>query len=334
MTVMAVIAITALIFSIGIGSVYVSPADILAILGNRLFDIPLPESINPVFPKMVMDMRFPRVLMAFLTGSALAVSGTVMQSVLQNPLASPYGLGISAGSGLGAAIVFVTGLSSGVLGMFFLPAVSLSCGLITAILVISFSTRLDRNMSNTTIILTGMVLSLFLNAIMSMLATISPASAQRINLWTLGSFAMKSWDSVLILFVVTLVCILFFMFYAKEMDVMTFGEEQALSLGVNLKFIKRLLICIVAVQTGTAVSFVGIIGFVDLIAPHVVRRFFGASHKLVLPASALFGGTFMVLCDLAARTLAIPGEIPIGSITALLGAPFFIYIYFAKRKER
>ena len=105
-------------------------------------------------------------------------------------------------------------------------------------------------------------------------------------------------------------------------------------MGVNLKFVKRLLICIVAVLTGTAVAFVGIIGFVDLIAPHVVRRFFGSSHRLVLPASALFGGTFMVLCDLAARTLAVPREIPIGSITALIGSPFFIYIYFVKRKER
>ena len=333
-TLMAVIAAAALIFGIGIGSVYVSPADILAILGNRLFQIPLPESINPVYPKMVMDMRLPRVLMAFLTGAALAAAGTVMQSVLQNPLASPFGLGISAGAGLGAAVVMVMGLSSGILGMFFLPAVSLLGGLGTVILVIGFSSRIDRSMSNTTIILTGMVLSLFLNAIMSMLATVSTANAQRFNLCTLGSFSMKGWDSVLILFVVTVLCMLLFMFYAKEMDVMTFGEEQALSLGVNLKFVKRLLICIVAVLTGTAVAFVGIIGFVDLIAPHVVRRFFGSSHRLVLPASALFGGTFMVLCDLAARTLAVPREIPIGSITALIGSPFFIYIYFVKRKER
>ena len=326
MTVLAAITFAALIFGIGIGSVYVPPADILAILGNRIFDLPLPETINPVFPKMVMDMRLPRVLMAFLTGAALSVAGTVMQSVLQNPLASPFGLGISAGAGLGAAIVMVAGLSSGILGMFFMPTVSLLCGLGTVILVIGFSSRIDRSMSNTTIILTGMVLSLFLNAIMSMLATVSPANAQRINLWTLGSFSMKGWDSVLILFIVSVLCILFFMFYAKEMDVMTFGEEHALSLGVNLKFVKRLLICVVAVLTGTAVAFVGIIGFVDLIAPHVVRRFFGSSHKLVLPASALFGGTFMVLCDLAARTLAAPREIPIGSITALLGdeSAFFV----------
>lgn len=334
MTLLTAIAFAALIFGIGIGSVYVAPADILAILGNRIFGSSLPETMNPVFPKMVMDMRLPRVLMAFLTGAALSVAGTVMQSVLQNPLASPFGLGISAGAGLGAAIVMAAGLSSGILGMFFLPTVSLLCGLGTVILVIGFSSRIDRSMSNTTIILTGMVLSLFLNAIMSMLATISPANAQRINLWTLGSFSMKGWDSVRILLIVSVLCILFFMFYAKEMDVMTFGEEHALSLGVNLKVVKRLLICIVAVLTGTAVAFVGIIGFVDLIAPHVVRRFFGSSHKLVIPTSALFGGTFMVLCDLAARTLAAPREIPIGSITALLGAPFFIYIYFVKRKER
>lgn len=334
MLLLAAAAVIALIFGIGIGSVYVAPADILAVLGNRFFGIPLPETINPVFPAMVMDMRLPRVLMAFFTGAALAVGGTVMQSVLQNPLASPFGLGISAGAGLGAAVVMVAGLSAGFLGMLFLPAVSLFCGLGTVILVIGFSSRMDRNMSNTTIILTGMVFSLFLNAIMSMMAAMSPTHAQRINLWQLGSFSMKGWDSVMILVPVTLLCLAFFLCYAREMDVLTFGEEQALSLGVNIKYMKRLMIGAVAVLTATAVAFVGIIGFIDLIAPHVVRRFFGSAHRKVLPASALFGGIFMVLCDLAGRTLAAPREIPIGSITALLGAPFFIYIYFMKRRER
>lgn len=333
MAVLAAIAAAALLFGIGIGSVYVAPADILAILANRIFGSVLPETMNPVFPAMVMDMRLPRVLLAFFTGAALAVGGTVMQSVLQNPLASPFGLGISAGAGLGAAIVMVAGFSSGLLGMFFLPAVSLGFGILTVVLVIAFSSRIDRSMSNTTIILTGMVVSLFLSAIMNMLATISPDYAQRINLWQLGSFSMKGWDSVFVLIPVTVFCVLFFLFYAKEMDVMTFGEEQAQLLGVNLKWVKRMLIGMVAVLIGTAVAFTGIIGFVDLIAPHVVRRFFGSSHRRVLPASALFGGTFMVLCDLAARTLASPREIPIGSITALIGAPFFIYIYFVKRRE-
>ena len=250
-----------------------------------------------------------------------------MQSVLRNPLASPFGLGVSAGAGLGAALVIVAGVSSGLLGAFLLPSVSLCFALVTVVLVVGFATRLDRSLSNTTIVLTGMVVSLFLNAIMNLLSTLSPLYAQQISLWTLGSFSSKEWSQVAALAPVTLLCTLFFLRFSREMDVMTFGEEQAQAMGVALR-------APFLVLTGTATAFVGIIGFVDLIAPHVVRRFFGAAHRRVIPAAALFGGAFMVLCDLAARTLVPPREIPIGSITALIGAPFFIYVYFSGRRRR
>lgn len=328
MTLLAAAALIAILLGVGLGSVFIPPTQVGTILIHEILGLPMPETIDPVYPSLVFNMRLPRVLMAFCAGAALSVSGTVMQSVLRNPLASPFGLGVSAGAGLGAALVMVAGLSSGLLGVFLMPSVSLCFALGTVILVVGFSTRLDRSLSNTTIVLTGMVVSLFLNAIMSMLATLSPENAQRISLWTLGSFSMKEWQQVWVLLPVTLLCILFFLRYSREMDVMTFGEEQAMALGVPLRKMKWLLIGAVAVLTGTATAFVGIIGFVDLIAPHVVRRFFGASHRRVIPASALFGGTFMVLCDLAARTLTPPHEIPIGTITALLGAPFFIYVYF------
>lgn len=333
MALLALLALGALVLGIGVGSVFIPPTDTFQILLNRLFGVSLPESIDPVYPGLVTEMRMPRVFMAFLTGAAMSLGGTVMQSVLKNPLASPYGLGISAGAGLGAALVIVTGISGGILGAFLLPTVSLLFAIITVVLVIGVSSRLDRGMSNTTIILIGMVLSLFLNAVMSTLATSSPEHAQRINLWQLGSFSMKEWRQVQILLPVVLLCFGVFLFYAREMDVMTFGEEQAEALGINLKALKWTLIGTVAVLTGSAVAFVGIIGFVDLIAPHVVRKFFGSSHRRILPACALFGGTFMVLCDLAARTLTPPKEIPIGAITSLLGAPFFLYLYFAGKRR-
>ena len=211
---------------------------------------------------------------------------------------------------------------------------SLCFALVTVVLVVGFATRLDRSLSNTTIVLTGMVVSLFLNAIMNLLSTLSPLYAQQISLWTLGSFSSKEWSQVAVLAPVTLLCTLFFLRFSREMDVMTFGEEQAQAMGVALRRMKWVLLVAIAVLTGTATAFVGIIGFVDLIAPHVVRRFFGAAHRRVIPAAALFGGAFMVLCDLAARTLVPPREIPIGSITALIGAPFFIYVYFSGRRRR
>lgn len=325
-------ALAAVLIGVGIGSVYVPPGDILALLANRLFNTPLPGGLPAGYSAMVLDMRLPRVLLAFLTGAALAVSGAVMQSVLQNPLASPFGLGVSAGAGLGAAAVIVLGLAGAGLGVFVLPAVSLSCALATVFLVVFVAARLDRGMSNVTIILVGMVLSLFCSAVMDLMATSSPAHAQRIQLWQLGSFSMKEWSAVWVLAPATALGVLFFLRFARELDVMSFGEEQARAMGVELMKVKRLLLAAVAALTGAAVAFVGIIGFVDLIAPHIVRRWFGAAHRRVLPASALFGGTFLVLCDLAARTLTPPHEIPIGSITALLGAPFFLYVFFAGRK--
>lgn len=326
-------ALLALLLGVGVGSVYVSPTDILAIFAGRLFGRPLPEHIPASYSVMVLDMRLPRVLLAFLTGAALAAGGGVMQSVLQNPLASPFGLGVSSGAGLGAALVIVLGLASAGLGAFLLPAVSLGFALGTVFLVLFVSAKLDRGMSNVTVVLVGMVISLFCNAVMTLLATVSPAFAQRIQLWQLGSFSMREWSAVWVLLPITVLICLYFLRYARELDVMTFGEEQAVAMGVDLRKVKGRLMTAVALLVGVAVAFVGIIGFVDLIIPHIARRLFGASHRRALPAGILLGGTFLVLCDLAARTLTPPHEIPIGSLTALLGAPFFLYLFFAGRRD-
>ncbi len=333
MALLVLAAVLAVMAGTALGSVSIPPGDILAILSGRLFGTALPPDIGPGYPAMVTDMRLPRVALAFLTGAALAASGTVMQSVLQNPLASPFGLGVSSGAGLGAAIVIVTGLASGAMGPAILPAVSLAFALATAALVLWAAGRLDRGAGGVTIVLIGMAASLFFNAVMDLLAALSPAYAQRIGLWQLGSFSMREWSAVWVLAPVTAVTLAYFLCKARTLDVMTFGQEQAQAMGVDLPRARGWLIGAVALLAGTSVAFVGIIGFVDLIAPHVARRFFGASHRRVLPASALIGGTFMVLCDLAARTLIPPREIPIGSITALLGAPFFLYVYFTGRRR-
>lgn len=330
--IIGIITIVVLLFGIGIGSVFVTPLNIIKIFINKIFGLPLPEGFNTIHVGMVWNIRLPRVLLAFVVGAALAVSGAVMQSVLKNPLASSYGLGVSSGAGLGAALVMISGVSSGVLGMFLMPLTGLVFSLATVFIAITFASRLDKEMSNNTIILMGMVLSLFINAILSFLASMFPKYTQRITLWQLGSFSMKGWMCVWILLIVTLLSVIFFMRHARELDIMTFGEDQARALGVELKKTKWLMLGTAAILTGTAVSFVGIIGFIDLVAPHVVRRIFGASHRYVIPIAALFGGIFMVVCDLFSRTIISPSEIPIGSVTAFIGAPFFVYIYFKSRK--
>ena len=331
-TTIIIIAFIVILLGIGLGSVFVTPMNIIRIFMHKIFGMSLPENFNAIHVGMVWNIRLPRVLLAFIVGGILAVSGAVMQSVLRNPLASTYGLGVSSGAGLGAALIMISGISGGVLGMFLMPITGLIFALLTVFGAIAFASKLDKDMSNNTIILMGMVLSLFINAVLTSLASMFPKYTQRIMLWQLGSFSMKGWLCVGVLFVILVGGIILFMQYARELDIMTFGEEQAKALGVDLKRTKWLLIGTSAVLTGTAVSFVGIIGFIDLVVPHVVRRIFGASHQYVIPLSALFGGIFMVVCDLFARTVISPSEIPIGAVTAFIGAPFFVYIYFKSRK--
>lgn len=327
------IAFVTILIGIGVGSVSIPPLDIIQILKSFFFGSPLSETIEEIHYGMVTGIRFPRVLMAFLTGAALSMSGTVMQSVLKNPLASSYGLGVSSGAGLGASIVMITGIGANWFGALCLPVVGTFFGLLAVTIAVGFSACMDRSQSNNTIILSGMVVSLFLNAIMNIIAAASPDNTRKILLWQLGTFSGKDWKSIFILAVVLVICLILFQKHSTELDIMTFGEEQALTMGVNLKKEKNFLILLTAFLTGTAVSFSGIIGFVDLIAPHVVRKFFGSSHKWVLPMSALFGGSFMIICDLVGRTIIAPSEISVGSITALIGAPFFLYVYFMSRRR-
>ena len=327
-----VLSFAVLVAGIVIGSVRVPPADIFRIIAHSIFGAGLPEYITPAQVAIVWSLRLPRTLLAFFAGAALSVSGAVMQSVLRNPLASSYTLGVSSGASLGAALVIFLGISVPLIPMMSLPILGFAFGLGTIFLVMSIASQLDASMDNHTIILTGIVFSLFVNAITTLMFALFRENAQRMIFWQMGSFSMRDWHTVYILAPLTVVGILLIMRYKWELDVLTFGEEQANTMGVNSKNIKLLLLVLSAALTGGTIAFVGVIGFVDLVAPHVVRRIFGSSHRVVIPMSAVVGGAFMVLCDLAARTISAPVELPVGAVTALIGAPFFAYIYFSKRK--
>lgn len=329
----SVICIFVLLIGIALGSIYVPFGDIANIISNNLFSTALSPSVSSVSISIVWNLRLPRTLLAFLVGGALAVSGTVMQSVLKNPLASSYTLGVSSGASLGAALVIVTGFTIPLLGMFTLPAAGLLCGLLTVFSAVKFASKMDKNLENNTIILVGMVFSLFVNGILTLVTSMAGEHVKQLTFWQMGSFALKDWSSVFVLFPIVLAGVIIIRYYSKEMDIMTFGEEQAFTMGVDVYKIKWLLLGLSAALTGSAISFVGVIGFIDLIAPHVVRKIFGSSHKIVIPMSMLFGGSFMIICDLIARTIISPSELPVGAITALVGAPFFAYVYFSKRKE-
>ena len=316
-------AVLSVVLGVGVGSVYIPPLKVItALMGGG----------DEGTRALVLSLRLPRVVLAFLTGAALSVGGTVMQSALNNPLASPFGLGVSAGAGLGAGAVMVLGVT-GAAGAFLLPAAGFAGGLLTVLLALALARALDKRLSGVTVVLTGMVLSLFFSAIMDLMAAMNPEYAQRINLWQMGSFAAKGWRGVWVLGPVLILCLVVFLGRAADLDLLAFGDEQAQAIGLDPRRSRRALIALVAVLTGTAVAFSGIIGFIDLVAPHVARKLFGARHRRTLPAAALLGGSFMVLCDLAARTLASPREIPVGAVTALLGAPFFMVIFFRKGRR-
>lgn len=329
-----IISTIILVLAVGIGSVYIKPFHIFRIIYRNMFNKPLIVDIESNLVSIIWDIRLPRVLLAFVVGGALAVSGSVMQSVLKNPLASSYTLGVSSGASVGAGLVIITGFTIPFLGKFTLPFIGLLFGLLTVYLAISFSARIDKNMENNTIILVGMVFSLFINAIITLITALSRENLQRLVFWQMGSFSLKEWLDVMILFPIVIICIISLMRYSKELDIMTFGEEQALAIGIEVKRIKWILLGFSAALTGSAIAFVGVIGFIDLIAPHVVRKVFGSSHKLVVPMSMVFGGAFMVVCDLIARVIIPNSELPVGAVTAIIGAPFFAYVYFNKRKVK
>ena len=330
-SIILIVSIVIIILSVGIGSVPIPASISIRILFYKIFSLSY-QNMDPNQVSILWNLRLPRILLAFVSGGGLAVSGVIMQSILRNPLASSYTLGVSSGAAVGASIAILFGIS--IFKVFTLPVFGLAFGLITVFSAIALASRLDKNMESTTIILTGMALSLFANAMLTIIMTFAKQELQRLVFWQLGNFASKGWSAPAILFPIVTVLTLIAFKYGSEMDIMTFGEDQAKVSGVEMEKLKIILLSIGAVLTGVIVAIVGIIGFLDLFTPHIARRIFGSKHKYVIPASFFLGGCFMVLCDLIARVAVSSIELPVGAVTALIGAPFFIYLYFSKRKAR
>jgi iron complex transport system permease protein len=298
---------------------------------------------------VIWNLRLPRVILAFITGGALGVSGAVFQSVLKNQLASPYIMGVSSGASLGAALVMTAGGTAAAgagylfrfgaawLGSLMLPLTGFVFGLGTVFLVILLASRLDRSLSNNTIILFGMVFSLFVNAILTTMLALFREELKNLLIWQLGSFALRGWSSVRLLLPFLVIGLAGIIRYTREMDILSFGEDEARSLGVDARRVRTRLFFYAALITGAAVALSGVIGFVDLIAPHIARRITGSNHRALLPMSFFAGGILMVLSDLVARIIISPSELPVGAVTALIGAPFFAWVYFrrapAKRRR-
>lgn len=317
-----ILVFISIILSICIGNVFISPKEIISIFIYKIFS---PNLIaNKINADIIFNIRLPRSILAFFVGASLSLTGIVMQSILRNPLASVYNLGISSGAGLGAALLIITGIN---FNQYFISAISTLFAFITIIFILFIAGRIDKYMNNNSIILAGIVISLFLYSLMSFFIYIFPKYSNRIILWQLGNLYLKNFLDILIIILITIIFLIVLMKYSTVLDIMTFGDTTSLSLGVNAKKMRIFFIIVSSFITAILVSFVGIIGFVDLVSPHIVRKIFGAKHIAAIPMSALFGGMLLNIADIFSRIMVQGANIPIGIVTALIGAPFFLYIF-------
>lgn len=280
---------------------------------------------SPIF----WDLRLPRIILSVLVGAVLSVCGGVYQSVFRNPLTDPYVLGISSGASLGAAIAILLGWESYLWGV---GGMALCTALLTILLIFKISS-LGNRMHTTTLLLTGVCLTFLITAVISLLMALRQDKMESIIFWTMGSFASASWFDVWILIPVAVVGIFVVLYYRKDLNLLLAGSETAQSLGVEVEKVRRRLLFFTTLMVAFAVSTCGVIGFVGLVVPHCVRLVCGSDNRRIIPYSIFVGALFLLLCDTMARTLIPPNELPVGSITSLIGAPMFIYLlYKSKRK--
>jgi iron complex transport system permease protein len=288
---------------------------------------------DPVKIDILWKLRIPRVVMAFLAGAALAVSGMSFQAMFRNPLATPFTLGISSGASLGAALCIQLGWS---FSLFWIPGVTVSAfagAVITIVLVYVLTTRAPRGSTTATMLLAGVALSFFFSSMILFLQYMSDLSRTfRMIRWVMGGMEnVVDFGEVLTVFPFVVTGCLIIAFLTHELNLMLLGEEFAVSRGVAVSFTKMLLYFAVSLMVGAVVAFCGPIGFVGLMAPHICRLLIGADHRWLFPATWLFGGAFLVACDTLGRMIMAPTELPVGVITALLGGPFFLWLLFGRK---
>lgn len=279
--------------------------------------------------RILLPLRLPRVLLSVVVGAVLSVCGAAYQSIFRNPLTDPYVLGVSSGASLGAAVAILLGLEAFLWGV---GGMALAAALATVVLIYKIAS-IGNRMHTTTLLLTGVCLTFLITAVISLLMALRQDKMESIIFWTMGSFASASWFDVWILIPVAVVGLFVVLYYRKDLNLLLAGSETAQSLGVEVEKVRRRLLFFTTLMVAFSVSTCGVIGFVGLVVPHCVRLVCGADNRRIIPYSIFIGALFMLLCDTLARTLLPPNELPVGSITSLIGAPMFIYLlYKSKRK--
>jgi len=328
---LSVLLIAAVVLATTIGSVHIPLLTTFRILVDRLPLVDIVHSWPSGLSTIVLEIRLPRVILAGLVGAALAIAGATYQGLFRNPLADPYLIGVAQGASLGAVIGFLLPISWSGAGYGIIPLLAFT-GALVSTAVVYLLARVGKTLPVTTLILAGVALGALLGSIVSYLIISSGEKMHGIIFWLMGSFSLSQWSEIAIVLPYVALGTAVILLFSRLLNVMQLDEEQAQQLGVNVERLKLVLLAAATLITAASVSFVGTIGFVGIIIPHAVRLVWGADHRLLLPFSVLTGAVFMILADLAARTLLAPTELPIGVITAICGAPFFLYLLRRRKK--
>jgi len=317
----------ALLAGVLVGAVELSPGRVLAEVADRLPWVSVDSGLTGQQAAIVWELRLPRVVLAALVGATLAAAGAAYQGVFRNPLADPYLLGVAAGAGLGATLGIVTvGSASPVV-----PAAAFAGAVAAAVLAYALGGVAGGGRAGTTLILAGVAVAAFFTAVQTFVQQRHADSVREVYSWILGRLTTVGWAEVALLAPYAVVSVAALLFHRRLLDVLAVGEEEAAALGVSTARVRLVVVAAATLGTAGAVAVGGLIGFVGLVVPHVVRLLTGASYRVILPLSVLGGAAFLVLADLGARTLLAPAELPIGVITAFVGGPFFAVVLRSAR---
>jgi len=326
---LALATIGVIIFSTGMGYISISAGDILKVIFSSITQTPsLLDGIDNTIPYVVMDVRLPRILSATLVGAGLAMSGVIYQGILLNPLADPYTLGISSGAAFGASLALLANLT--LVNQFSIPLFAFIGAVVTLFIVIHLST-FNGQISANTLILSGVIVGAILSAGISFLKYLADEQVAIIIFWLMGSFISSTWGGVVIIGISVFLGAIVTLYFGRDLNIMSLGSRSSDALGVETAKVRVILLLTASFVTAICVAMTGIIGFIGLIVPHLMRFFVGPDNRKLLPVSAMAGGILLLFADTITRAV-LPVEVPIGVLTALIGGPFFCVIFRKRQK--
>jgi iron complex transport system permease protein len=327
---LGLILIGSMLLAVGLGAVRIGPGTTVRLVAWKLGIADRPGNVPVSTAVILFELRLPRVVLAVLVGSALAVSGAVFQALFRNPMADPAIVGVSSGAALGAIVVIILG-GGAALGGLGVSAAAFVGALVVAVLVYRLA-RIGPTVQVATLLLAGIAVAAVISAVISLIMAFSGEEIRSIYFWLLGGLGARGWQAVAVAAPLVAMGVGLAGVFRADLNLLALGEERAAQLGLDVERFKRTAVATGALLAAAAVSAAGVIGFVGLMTPHLLRLVLGADHQRLVPAVILGGAAFLVLADLAARTVLSPEEIPVGAVTALLGGPFFLYLL--RREKR